>query len=88
VLLLNSCWGSKGENALRKAVNFLISMNAPISDLAAAAFAPRFYAAIASGQSVKASFDQAVLAVEVASISDASTPELYSDQDASRVTLT
>lgn len=88
VLLLNSCWGSKGEKALRKVVRFLISMNAPISDLAAAVFAPRFYAAIASGQSLKASFDQAVLAVEAASISDASTPELLSDEDPAAVLLT
>lgn len=89
LLLLNSCWGSKGRNALKPTVDFLISMNAPISDLAAATFAPRFYAATASGQSIKASFDQAVLAVEAASISDAATPELYSNgSDPASVCLT
>lgn len=88
ILLLNSCWGSKGERSLKPAVRFLISMNAPISDIAATVFAPRFYAAIASGQSVKASFDQAVLAVEVASISDATTPELFTAEDPSLTTLT
>jgi len=88
VLLLNSCWGSKGEKALKPVVKFLISMNRPISDLAAMAFAPKFYAAIASGQSVKAAFEQAKIAVEVASISDAATPELYANEDPSRATLT
>lgn len=88
VLVLNSCWGSRGIKALKPAVKFLISMNAPISDLAAATFAPRLYAALSSGQSIKSSFDQAILAVEAASISDATTPELYSQEDPSSFHLT
>jgi hypothetical protein len=90
LLVLNSCWGSKGQKALSPVVQFLVSMNAPISDLAASVFAPRFYAAIASGQSIKSSFDQAALAVEMASISEAHTLELTSasGKDPAKVVLT
>jgi hypothetical protein len=90
LLVLNSCWGSKGKNALTPVVPFLISMNTKISDLAASVFAPRFYAAIASGQSIKSAFDQAALAVEMASISESNTPELSSSSgsDPAKIILT
>jgi hypothetical protein len=39
-------------------------MQAPITDIAATAFANRFYAAVVAGQSVKAAFEQGRVAVE------------------------
>ena len=54
----------------------LIVMRDFISDLAATAFAAKFYAAIASGQSVKSSFEQGKVAVEAVSINEADTPTL------------
>jgi hypothetical protein len=54
----------------------LIVMQDSISDLAATAFAAKFYAAIASGQSLKSSFEQGKVAVEAVSINEADTPTL------------
>jgi hypothetical protein len=51
-------------------------MQDSISDLAATAFANKFYAAIASGQSLQAAFNQGKVAVEVVSINEADTPDL------------
>lgn len=78
VLVLNSCWSSQGKKSLLPSVDHLVSMKVPISDIAAAAFAPVFYAALASGQSLTAAFRQGLLAVEAASISEAAIPELSS----------
>lgn len=76
VVVLNSCESSASKRALLAATSILISMRAGVSDIAANAFAPRFYGAIASGQSVKAAFDQGVVAVQAASLSEKDTPEL------------
>ena len=89
VVVLNSCSSSGAKKDVLPKVKFLISMNVPISDIAAAAFAPQFYAALASGQSVQSAFNQGAVAVEAASISEAATPELHSNgADPSKVTLT
>jgi hypothetical protein len=65
-------------------------MRDSVSDIAATAFAVKFYAAIASGQSVKAAFAQGKLAVEVASIGEVDTPEMLvaSGVDAKKLVLT
>ncbi|MFO1172365.1 MAG: CHAT domain-containing protein [Hyphomicrobiaceae bacterium] len=75
VVVLNSC-ESSGAKKLLSVVEVLISMRTGVSDLAAAAFAPKFYAAIASGQSVQAAFKQGVLAVQMTTIGEKDTPEL------------
>jgi hypothetical protein len=51
-------------------------MNDSISDVAATAFAAKFYAAVASGQSLKSAFNQGRLAIEAASINEVHIPEL------------
>ncbi len=71
VVVLNSCNSSGARNALLKQGLIVVSMKTSISDLAAITFAPRFYAAIASGQSIKSAFGQGKVAVENASISEA-----------------
>ena len=89
VLVLNSCSSSGAKSDVLSGVSFLISMRVPISDIAAAAFAPQFYAALASGQSVRSAFNQGSVAVEAASISERATPSLHSNgADPSKVTLT
>jgi hypothetical protein len=88
VVVLNSCWSSEAKRIVLPVVKFLVSMNVPISDIAAAAFAPQFYAALASGQSVQSAFNQGSVAVSAASISEAGTPELHCNgADPSKVTL-
>lgn len=89
VVVLNSCHSSSAKRGVLRRVKFLVSMKVPISDIAAAAFAPQFYAALASGQSVQSAFKQGAVAVEAASISEAATPELHcNDADPSKAILT
>lgn len=89
VVVLNSCQSSEAKDEVLPKVRFLVSMNVPISDIAAAAFAPQFYAALASGQSVQSAFKQGAVAVEAASISEAATPQLHANgADPAKVILT
>lgn len=76
VIVLNSCHSSGAKKAFLPPAKAVIAMGDSISDLAAAAFAARFYAAIAAGQSLKAAFDQGVVAVEAVSLEEANTPQL------------
>jgi CHAT domain-containing protein len=77
VVVLNSCESSGARKNILKAVPILVSMRTTVSDIAATAFASRFYAAIASGQSVKAAFDQGAIAVEATSLGEKHTPEIF-----------
>ena len=77
VIVLNSCKSSSAKKDLLPNAKIIVTMNTSISDIAASVFAPRFYAAIAAGQSVKAAFEQGKVAVEAASINEADTPELH-----------
>jgi CHAT domain len=77
IMVLNACDSSGARKALLKLGLIVISMKTSISDGAAAMFAPRFYAAIAGGQSIKSAFAQGKVAVEATSISEANTPQLF-----------
>lgn len=81
IIVLNSCESSGAISDLIPPAKVVITMRETITDIAASAFAVQFYAAIASGQSVKASFDQGKLAVEIASITEFDTPELAYSPD-------
>jgi hypothetical protein len=81
IVVLNSCNSSGARKALLKLGLIVVSMKTSISDLAAITFAPRFYAAIAGGQSVKSAFGQGKVAVEAASISEADTPQFFFPKD-------
>lgn len=90
IIVLNSCNSSAAKKILLPGVKIIIGMSKSVSDVAAAVFAQRFYAAIASGQSVKSAFAQGKVGVEAASISDADTPELLlkSDVEPASIILT
>lgn len=81
IVILNSCESSGAKKALMPPAKIIIAMQASITDVAASAFATRFYAAIASGQSVKAAFEQGKVSVEAVSISESDTPELVYARD-------
>ena len=81
IVVLNSCNSSGARSALLKLGLIVVSMKTSISDLAAITFAPRFYAALAGGQSVRSAFAQGKVAVESASISEADTPQLFQPKD-------
>lgn len=90
VVVLNSCESIASRDELLDAVGIVIGMNAPISDIAAATFAPHFYSALASGQSVRSAFEQGRLMVEQVSLNEDQTIELVhiSGIDPNKVRLT
>ena len=76
VIVLNACQSAGASKALLPAAKAIIVMQDSITDLAATAFANKFYGAIASGQSLQAAFDQGKIAVEVVSNNEVKTPAL------------
>ena len=90
VVVLNACKSSSAAKSLLPTTKILISMKESISDLAAGAFATQFYAALASGRSVQAAFDQGQVALGYASISEWDTPQLSSGPNVNpaQITLT
>lgn len=81
LIVLNSCDSAAAETHLVKKGTAVIGMGDSVSDLAAANFAQKFYAGIASGQSVKSAFEQGRVAVEETSISESNTPKLFTSAD-------
>jgi hypothetical protein len=68
----------------------IVVMRDSVSDLAASAFAAKFYAALAAGQSVKSAFEQGKVAVEMVSLNEADTPDLLAvpGVDPAKIVLT
>jgi CHAT domain len=58
VVVLNACESAGAKKALLPSISAMIVMRDSVSDVAATAFATRFYAAIAAGQSLKSAFKQ------------------------------
>jgi hypothetical protein len=81
VIVLNACQSAGARKVFLLPAKAIIVMQDSISDLAATAFANKFYAAIASGQSLQSAFNQGKLAVEVVSINEANTPTLITAKD-------
>jgi hypothetical protein len=75
LLVLNACDTVDGADALLNAVPVVIAMSSSIGDLAAAVFAARFYAAIASAQSVASALDQATVGVDMAGLGEGWVPD-------------
>jgi hypothetical protein len=76
VVVLNACESAGARTALLGTAKAIVVMQDEISDVAAVAFAMKFYGGISSGQSLQAAFDQGRLAVEAVSLDEAATPVL------------
>jgi hypothetical protein len=76
VIVLNSCKSAGAKKSFFPPTKAIIAMGNSIGDLAAIAFAAKFYAGIAAGQSLHSAFAQGKVAVEAVSIDEADTPEL------------
>lgn len=76
VVVLNACESAGARRALLHTAKAIIVMQDSVSDIAAVAFATKFYGAIASGQPLQAAFAQGCVAVEAVSLDEASTPTL------------
>jgi hypothetical protein len=90
VAVFNSCYSALGRQRVLKSVPIMIGMSDAISDIAAIAFATQFYAALASGNSVRSAFNQGVIAVSMVSLDEKETAKLFERDgfDASTLTLT
>ena len=76
VVVLNACLSLPQAEAIAAVVGCAIGTNNKISDEAAITFSSSFYAAIASGNSVKAAFDKAVLALDLEHSTERDCPQL------------
>ena len=81
LLVLNACQSLAGADTLLQTVPTVIAMSDSIDDGSAVAFATRFYAGIASSQSVASALDQAQVAMEAASLQGAHLPEARARED-------
>jgi len=75
-VILNACETQPVAEALRYLVDYVIAMREPISDEAAIMFSAALYEELASGQSVRTAFDQALTQLRIAHRSEADIPEL------------
>jgi CHAT domain-containing protein len=87
LLVLNACESLAGADDLLQTVPSVIAMSDEINDASAIVFAGRFYAGIASAQSVASALDQAKVAMEVASLEGSHLPEARSRDDVDLGTL-
>ncbi|MBO6769678.1 MAG: CHAT domain-containing protein [Erythrobacter sp.] len=90
VAVFNSCYSAASRQKILKSVPVMIGMADAVSDVAAVAFATQFYAALASGNSVRSSFNQGVIAVSAVSLDEKETAKLFERDgfDAGKLTLT
>jgi hypothetical protein len=90
IIVLNSCKSAGAKKSFFPPAKAIVAMGDSIGDLAAIAFAAKFYAAIAAGQSLHSAFAQGKVAVEAVSIDEADTPELLLAQnvDPKKIILT
>lgn len=90
VAVFNSCYSAAGRQKILNSVPIMIGMADSVSDVAAVAFATQFYAALASGNSVRSAFRQGVVAVSAVSLDEKETARLFERDgfDAGKLTLT
>ncbi|MPZ04330.1 CHAT domain-containing protein, partial [Micrococcus luteus] len=87
LVVLNACESLEGVEDLLQTVPTVIGMSESITDLAAITFAAKFYAAIASAQSVGMAVEQARAAMQLASLEDSHLPEVRTRDDVDASTL-
>lgn len=78
LVVFNACFSqSQAENIVTN-IDSAIGMSTEIGDKAACVFAAQLYSSIGFGRSLKAAFDQAIVALSLADIPEEDTPQLYS----------
>jgi hypothetical protein len=83
LVVLNACDSLEDAKQLLEVVDVVIGMTSKIDDSSAIVFAKRFYAALASGQSIIHSLEQARAAMEAAAMGDAELPaHIFRDEEA------
>lgn len=87
LLVLNSCESLAGADDLLQTVPTVITMSDSINDASAVVFAGRFYAGIASAQSVANALAQAKVAMESANLDGSHLPEARTRPDVDLASL-
>lgn len=87
LVVLNACESLAGADDLLETVPAVIGMADSIADTAAVVFAARFYAAIASAQSVASAAEQGRAAMATASLDGADLPEIRTRDDVDASTM-
>lgn len=77
LVFFNACHSRTQAAEVVRYVDAAIGMNRAVDDTAARLFASQFYAALASGLSVKDAFEQARALLMMEGIAEADTPELF-----------
>lgn len=70
LLVLNGCDTLTGADVLLESAAVVVATASSISDLAAAVFAAKFYAAIAAAQPIGAAVDQGRVSVDLAGLDE------------------
>jgi len=81
LLVLNGCDTLDGAEVLLEATPVVIVMTIEISDLAASAFAARFYAAVASAQPIGPALRQGAVVLDLMGLDEGWKPNLLSRAD-------
>jgi hypothetical protein len=81
LLVLNGCDTLDGADVLLEATPVVIAMATEISDLAASAFAARFYAAVASAQPIGPALRQGAVLLDLMGLDEGWKPNLLSRDD-------
>jgi CHAT domain len=76
LIVIAACNTVDGADAILQVCPFVIAMNDAISDVAAAYFSRAFYGALASGQSIRHSFEQARIVLAIENLPDKDLPVL------------
>jgi hypothetical protein len=80
-LVLNACETLDGADVLLPAVPVVVAMSDTIGDLAASVFATRFYAAVASAQSLGSALRQGIVGIRLTDPQDAHLPSHLARDD-------
>jgi len=81
LLVLNGCDTLDGAEVLLEATPVVIAMSTEISDLAATAFAARFYAAVASAQPIGPALRQGAVLLDLMGLDEGWKPSLLARDD-------
>ncbi len=81
LLVLNGCDTLDGADVLLEATPVVIAMATEVSDLAASAFAARFYAAVASAQPIGPALRQGAVVLDLMGLDEGWKPNLLSRDD-------
>lgn len=87
-LVLTACKTARNASTMLGTIPVIVAMSGNISDFSATLFCRRFYAAIASGQTIEAAFRQSKTVLKAEGVADADFPVLLTQKpDSAQISL-